>query len=415
MKLLLVGNHTCGNRGDGAILRGLLSSLRHADSSIEIDTITRYPVSSSFLLGEPLQIDNLYHYHNGPSTRLHRIWKRYSRKIIPHVLHLAVQGRWKGKLPHHIDVQLAKLKEYDAVIQVGGSFFVDLYGEAQFEHALCAILANKPLYLLGHSVGPFQRKGFNAIAKTVFGRAKLISLRESVSLSLMQEAGMPTEKVHKGADTAWLVDPTPIEIPASLVDYVKSKPTVAITLRELAPFDKRLGVTQDEYELAFALLIDNIIELGYQVLICSTCTGIDSYHKDDRMVGLRVAEKVGISQRVHVVMDELNDVQLGTLLSYCELTVGTRLHSAIISMNFNTTAIALNYEHKSEGIMKQLGLPLYSQSVSSLFDGTLNKMVKQSLDKLKEAVCIQSCVEAERARAEDMVKVMLSELTQNIQ
>jgi len=42
-------------------------------------------------------------------------------------------------------------------------------------------------------------------------------------------------------------------------------------------------------------------------------------------------------------------------------------------------------------------------------------MVKQSLDKLKEAVCIQSCVEAERARAEDMVKVMLSELTQNIQ
>ncbi|WP_261796394.1 hypothetical protein, partial [Klebsiella pneumoniae] len=25
MKLLLVGNHTCGNRGDAAILRGLLN------------------------------------------------------------------------------------------------------------------------------------------------------------------------------------------------------------------------------------------------------------------------------------------------------------------------------------------------------------------------------------------------------
>ena len=27
MKLLILGNHTCGNRGDSAILRGLLDAL----------------------------------------------------------------------------------------------------------------------------------------------------------------------------------------------------------------------------------------------------------------------------------------------------------------------------------------------------------------------------------------------------
>ena len=45
-------------------------------------------------------------------------------------------------------------------------------------------------------------------------------------------------------------------------------------------------------------------------------------------------------------MDELNDLEMGKILGACELTVGTRLHSAIISMNFATPAIAINYEHK---------------------------------------------------------------------
>ena len=410
MKLLLVGNHTCGNRGDSAILRGLLSSLRAINPELEIDSITRYPVSSSFILGEPLETDTLYHYHNKSAGRLDRLWKKYSKKVLPFMLYLSVLGLWKFKLPKHINLYLKKLNEYDAVVHVGGSFFVDLYGESQFEHALCAILAKKPLYLIGHSVGPFQRKRFNIIAKLVFAKANLVSLRESVSLELMQKDEMPTDKVHKGADTAWLVDPTPIKISPQLLDYVNQKPTVAITLRELAPFDKRLGVTQDDYEKAFAVIVDNLIETGYQVIACSTCTGIDSYHKDDRMIALRVGNQLKSKEGYYVVMDELNDVELGSLLSHCKLTIGTRLHSAIISMNFNTPAIALNYEHKSEGIMNQLDLPLYSKPVKSLFDGTLNAAIKVSLANDDELSLIQPKIQAERERANEMVKVMLADV-----
>ncbi len=43
MKNLFVGNHTCGNRGDGAILRGLIDSMNAARSDLEIDVISRYP------------------------------------------------------------------------------------------------------------------------------------------------------------------------------------------------------------------------------------------------------------------------------------------------------------------------------------------------------------------------------------
>ncbi len=73
------------------------------------------------------------------------------------------------------------LSGYDAIIQVGGSFFVDLYGVPQFEHALCTFMAKKPLFMIGHSVGPFRDPQFNQLANYVFGHCDALILRESVT------------------------------------------------------------------------------------------------------------------------------------------------------------------------------------------------------------------------------------------
>ena len=62
--------------------------------------------------------------------------------------------------------------------------------------------------------------------------------------------------------------------------------------RELAPFDKRLGTTQQAYEKAFAGVVNRILDEGYQVIALSTCTGIDSYNKDDRMVALNLRQHI---------------------------------------------------------------------------------------------------------------------------
>lgn len=46
MKLLILGNHTCGNRGDSAIMRGLLDAIRQQAPEAEMDVMSRFPVSS---------------------------------------------------------------------------------------------------------------------------------------------------------------------------------------------------------------------------------------------------------------------------------------------------------------------------------------------------------------------------------
>ncbi len=45
------------------------------------------------------------------------------------------------------------LSDYDANYSGRWFFFVDLYGINQFEHALRVLLAKKPIYMIGHSVG----------------------------------------------------------------------------------------------------------------------------------------------------------------------------------------------------------------------------------------------------------------------
>lgn len=415
MKILLVGNHTCGNRGDGAILRGLIDSLNLARTDLEIDVISRYPTSSGYLLQQEIMPDELFlETKKGKNKFMDKVKRRLMPKIM--MAHISGSGLFKSMaVPKYLQDFTNKLKQYDAIIQVGGSFFVDLYGPLQFEHSLCALLAKKPIYMIGHSVGPFQKERFNEIANFVFSRVNSLVLRESVSLDMMKQGSITTEKVVKGADTAFLVRAREVEEPShNLLHWqqlISSTKTIAITVRELAPFDKRLGVTQQEYEMAFGKVINAMIDKGYQVVALSTCTGIDSYNKDDRMVAMTLRDHVVQKDKYHVIMDEFNDLELGILLGRSHLTIGTRLHSAIISMNFGTPAVAINYEHKSLGVMNQLGLPEMATDVKSLMDGSIITKVNGILDNydvVKHQV--DSAVEQERVLGnkitEDVVKIL---------
>jgi len=134
MKLLILGNHTCGNRGDSAILRGLLDAIYTLSPETEVDVMSRYPVSSSWLLNRPVMGDPLYSQmkqHNNAAGVMGRVKKVLRRRYQHQVLLSRVTDT--GKLRNIAIAQgftdfVRLLSGYDAIIQVGGSFFVDLYG-----------------------------------------------------------------------------------------------------------------------------------------------------------------------------------------------------------------------------------------------------------------------------------------------
>lgn len=397
MKIILVGNHTCGNRGDGAILRGLIDSIKKSNPEVSFDVISRHPISSSYLLDVNVSPDILFdNWKRNGKGIVSKIYRLIERRIGPNIAmgKIEKKGLWRFlPLPKQYKQFQEQLKEYDIVIQVGGSFFVDLYGTQQFEHALCAMMTNKPIYLIGHSVGPFQKKNFNKIANFIFNKVNALYLRENVSLELMKKSGISTSKCLQGSDTAWLVNNNDIHNPNYALSYwldlISQNKVVAVTMRELAPFDQRLGISQHKYEEAFSKFIDKVIDKGFVVVAFSTCTGIESYHKDDRMIALTVKNLLKNKEKFHIIMDEFNDHEIGMLLRRCYLTVGTRLHSAIISMNFDTPAIAINYEHKSLGVMQQLDINELAVDVNDLITGDIIQRFDYVIDNyvsIKEKV-----------------------------
>lgn len=412
MRLLLVGNHTCGNRGDAAILRGVLQELRRQCPGVDVTITSRHPVSSTVILGEPVRDDHFTAFRNGieKSNKLARKFKNFLN-IWAYTSYLKGVKAAESLLPDEINTAAADFSTYDAVIQVGGSFFVDLYGYGQYDYIVASKKAGVPSYWIGHSVGPFEGQLYKLISKAAFKCPQQVILREKVSLAIMKSAGIEAAELRMGADTAWLVDPQ-ASVPRDCFMGVKTdRPIVAITLRDLAPFDKRLGISQAKYESAFAALVDSLIAKGYRVVAVSTCTGIEGYKKDDRISALRVKEKVKDKTFYDVRLDEATDEDLGLLFKRCAMVVATRLHSAIISMNYGTPAIALNYEHKSKGIMEQLGLAELSMEVGSLLDGTLEQAVGRVLEQnaeYREKVAKQ--VAQERVLARTIVQDVLKDV-----
>jgi colanic acid/amylovoran biosynthesis protein len=412
-RILVVGNHTCGNRGDSAILRGLIEALQSVLPGSELTMTSRYPISSEYLLGRPFVPDRLYDFHrHAGAGLLGKIKAAAARKGLPRLLSLAMRSdslESLGRLlPRHYRAYLEWVKQFDLVVQVGGSFFVDLYGATQFEHALLAILARRPLFMLGHSVGPFEDPAMRHLAADVFARVDALVLREKISAGLLASAGIDVPHLIQGADTAWLVKP-PLGGAAVRSPVRDGRPVIAMTLRNLSPFDRRLGVSQADFECVMAKHMNALIAEGFQILAVSTCTGIDSYANDDRMCALRVQKQIERKEYFSVLMDEVNDVELGQLLQGCEFVIGTRLHSAIIAMNFGVVAMALNYEHKSQGIMEQLGMPELACSIAEVWTESFVPRILgclESREVLRNRVA--SAVERERALAQQAITLALT-------
>lgn len=399
MKILLVGNHSCANRGDAAILRGLTAELTKY-ANLQYDILSRYPQNARYFLQQAVGADPFY-----PTKNL-SLFGKLLRRVEPYYLTALFfitrlqPTLLKLLLPQRFKPYIKDLEHYDAVWHVGGSFFIDLYGFAQFDHVISAIAAKKPIVLVAHSVGPFSGWPYRTFAKRLFAKMSHIGLREKVSAEALKDAGFALSNVSFTADTAWLVPAT------KGISFARKR--IAMTVRELAGFAQRLGLNQTQYENAFARLADHFVSRGYEVCFFSTCTAIDGYRYDDRMVALSVKKRCQQPEHIYVEMAELNDVELGEALAGCDLIIATRLHSAIIAMNFGTVAIALNYEHKSRGIFQQMGIAELSYDFQSLSDNTIINTADVVLANLTVwRARVHTAVEAERQLAKDFIQQLV--------
>ncbi|WP_322534640.1 glycosyltransferase family protein [Vibrio parahaemolyticus] len=143
-KILIVGNHCCSNRGDAAILRGLIDFIEEEYPNFSVDITSRYVDGAKWFFNNTVHNDILAKEKDKYKSISGKIKNRLINNFL---LPIYIKGGIDSKkfLPKSYENFSNFINKYDFVIQVGGSFFVDLYGVSQFEAAAVCI-REKNLY-----------------------------------------------------------------------------------------------------------------------------------------------------------------------------------------------------------------------------------------------------------------------------
>ncbi len=352
MLRVLIINSVPLNGGDQALLRATLAGLeRYLPSPISVTVLCHDPLQSS-----PYLPDLALHWDYEHS--LHRFSNRPWEKG-KHLLQKLLRPFGIGPRLHRPDWFLASnnqkevyalIQKADLVISSAGGYLHDFYGYRQRMEVFKFLLdLNKPLVLLGQSIGPFWKKENHDLLCKILPRISLIVLREKYSLAHLQALNIPLDKVVVHTDLAFgLARFYPQDQLLS-----KQQPVKKLAMSFRAWQDEQTTAQVLEKAIVFCQYL--LEKYPLEITFLSTCQGIPVYHDDSQLAEQIVAQlppelrqRCQINRQYHPGLDLI--AEYGAFDAY----IGMRLHGAILAMLGATPAMNIAYEDKTAGIYEFL-------------------------------------------------------------
>lgn len=361
MKIVISHVYSRHNSGDAAILSAQIAILRRTFLEAQITILSVEPIAPGTTF-DGIPVCNALMYDAVSPAH------RRPKKLALALAMMAYTAVWAGaRRLTHLEMPLPTswrqpvraLADADMQVCVGGGYLraqrdltstimlVLLFHQIWFAKSL-----GKPVYLCAQSVGPFPRRIQRQIASRGLRYADLILVREAKSRLLLDSFRLGSDRVVQVPDSAFTFQPDPWP-PASdlLPSSVSGEMLVGITVREWLP-----PAGQEAYERAIAEFINRIIRRPFiRVVVIAQVTATDQ-DDDDRLVGQRISQMLGHKDRVLFLNQRLSHYQIKSIFDRLAFLVGTRFHSVIFALTSGVPAVAIEYEHKTSGIMHDLGL-----------------------------------------------------------
>ena len=390
MNILITDYHCASNRGDAAILEGVLAALRDQFPDSTITVATEHPSAARTINGVDAVQQRMTPFK----------WNDFKKNAARLFLLGSAPLRRVGLVPPKakaVDKRLELQPYYDAdlVVSTGGMFLTDNYFPSKYAilwELLFAKALGKTVVLYAQTIGPFNNEKLRSRASWVFNRLDLITTRDAESKALLEDLGVNETPVKFTADAAFSMGDEPPEtkpIQCSTgnppEEPSSSDLTISISVRAWSHIDRTGG--QDAYEQVIAQTADWLIEEhDAHVRFVSTCTGWAGYHTDDRIPALSIIGLMqhGVSDRVSVDMHEYTPHDLVDRYRQMDLHIGTRMHSNILAMLAETPVVAIAYEFKTAGLMRQFDLEDYLTNIDTVDTESLTTLVDKALDNRNE-------------------------------
>ena len=367
--VLIVGGYARQNAGDAALLQAVILQAERAFPGCRVEIAgmedpRRHPEFEGVR-----NLGSMRRYaHDEAASRFLRAARR--------ALVLAIGMSWfvapahwyrlpSGWLPAEVRAELAAIERADLLVSlvVAGGY---LQGAARpglsfrvIYQLLPMILAERlctPVVCAPQSYGPFRGKLVAWIVAKTLRKARLVLAREDISLAELNKLRLPDGIACRAVDSAFSLEP-PSPVLAQQQAWRVScgvgagDVLVGLTVRRCLP-----SVAQAAFEAELAAFVDRVHELpGHRVVIFPQATAADQ-QDDDRVASQVVAGLCRGPTRPVLLETEADYRGVAALIANLDYLVGNRFHSVIFALTAHVPCIAMGYEHKTQGIMHDLGL-----------------------------------------------------------
>lgn len=379
MKITITDFYCASNRGDAAILEGMIISLKKYFPKSEIVVLSYFPDVAKIINKIPSDIPLIDTSNLSLQKLLGVIYLTVWAWLYKNGFRLPEFGR-KKQINYYLNC--------NCILSVGGAFINDNYRPAilgRLFNLYFAKLLGKPVIIYAQSIGPFNTKKYKTLAHIVLNRADLILLRDHESKKVLDKIGVTAPLIHVTADAAFLLHPYDPDVGKDLLrqecfDIKNEKLKVSISVRKWSFYEQNNIRGHEQYILTIAAVADYLIETkNAEVIFASTCTGFGGYPNDDRIVAHEVVNNMRNDAKI--LCGEYSPRQLSSIYGNMDIHIGTRMHSNILAMLSGTPVVAIQYEFKTSGLMDSIGLNDFVLDVNHIDSESLIRLVEKAISE----------------------------------
>jgi len=413
MKAVLINSYSDFNKGDLGILEGTIHSLKEANKSIEIYSVSSFNYNDPFFVSHhselrksvievyPAIIGRLFHKNNNSLVMAFKLFLDLFKMFF---IYFGPFYLFRKLIFNQSEIETLKLiKNSDVVISKGGSFICNdrgLKGFFRFTREMSiliiAIRLNKKLAIWGQSIGPVYGRLSLKLVNHILRKASKVVIREKNCVKNFPDIVFPTT-VIQGYDLAFSL-PTDALNPSIL----QQKKTVGITVKRFS--SKKVD---DLYSKIIVQAIEFIITtLNKRVVILPHVTIDDDVSKAFEIYS-KLPDK--LKSDISVFTNDYTPTELLEMYNDLEFLIGTRLHSTIFSMVVNTKVINIAYHGtKASGVFERFNMDNYVIEGNSLtFDALKDRILMLEARSIEDFKFVENVTAAKRINIE-IAKQILS-------
>jgi colanic acid/amylovoran biosynthesis protein len=400
IRILIINLHSSRNAGDAALTRMAIQQLRECFPNPSIALAMNDPDScnDSKVMGSFMT----WFKKNEEKLASWRQWRWLTAPWLMMEGLLAVVGyRLLGRpvfllTPSHRKDLLRAYFEANLIISCAGNF---LYTSGKlglpFLISIFTIayawMAGKPLYTMPQTIGPLKRRWERALVKWIVQKMRMVFVRDPITLEELKSIGVNHPYCYLMPDIAFAFPSAPRSEGEKLlaeygIDVERDRPLLGLTLLNWGA-QNRLFYGQDAYEEAIAEAIRTfIVEYGGHAILFSQVQG-PTEAEDDRIPARRVQARLyDLDKRITLIERAVRPEVLKATYGLMDIFIGTRLHSNILALSEGVPVIAIEYQYKTRGVMRMLGLERWVVDIQKVNGTTLVTILKEVWS---ERECIQ--------------------------